>query len=375
MFAQFAGTSVWFATNAVLPEIEAALGLGDATAWLTGAVQVGFIAGTALLSLTGLADRFSPRWIFFLACGLAAAANAATLGASGLGGLVAARLICGAALAGIYPIGMKVAAGWYREGLGAALGWLVGALVLGTAFPHLLRGITAALHWTAVVVGTSALALLGGVVLAALVPDGPHLKPSPGLELRCVPKLWALPAYRASALGYFGHMWELYTLWALLPALIVAHTELAASLTTGAVIGVGALGCVGGGYLSARIGSASVARWQLGVSALCCLLAPAIWAWASAAITVGFLFVWGVAVVGDSPQLSALTARAAPPALIGTGLALATTVGFSITVVSLQVAGQVPLAWVSWVLLPGPLLGLVACGTLITEDSHHADAA
>jgi len=344
----------------VLPEIEAALGLGDATAWLTGAVQLGFIAGTALMSLTGLADRFSPRLIFLLACGLAAAANLAVLGADGLGGLVAARLVCGAALAGIYPIGMKIAAGWYRAGLGAALGWLVGALVLGTAFPHLLRGLSGDLPWTAVVLSTSGLALLGGVALAALVPDGPHLKPSPGLDLRCIAKLWALPAYRASALGYFGHMWELYTLWALLPALILTHTAFPPSLTAGAVIAAGALGCIGGGYLSTRTGSASVARWQLGASALCCLVAPAVWAWAPPGLTLAFLVTWGVTVVGDSPQFSALTARAADPSLVGTGLALATTVGFALTIVSLQVAAAAPLALVSWVLLPGPLLGLIA---------------
>ncbi len=163
VFAQFAGTSIWFATNAVIGDLESALGLQGTVAWLTGAVQLGFIAGTTILSLTSLADRISPRWIFLASCAGAAIANLATLGASGLPGLLGARLACGVALAGVYPIGMKVAAGWYRDGLGAALGWLVGALVLGTAFPHLLRSLTAELPWAVVITGTSGLALAGGV--------------------------------------------------------------------------------------------------------------------------------------------------------------------------------------------------------------------
>jgi len=360
VLAQFAGTSVWFATNAVIPDLERELGLSGTTSWLTGAVQLGFIAGTAMMSLTGLADRFSPRWVFLAGCVLAGLCNLSTLAASGLVGLVLARFACGAALAAVYPIGMKVAAGWVREGLGSALGWLVGALVLGTAFPHLLRGLAVGLPWASIVALTSVLSVGGGVLLAALVPDGPYLRPSAGFDLSAVPRLWAIPEYRAAALGYFGHMWELYTLWAVLPALAAAYLPMNPSLLSFSVIAVGAIGCGVGGMLSSRIGSAGVARVLLGISGLCCAAAPLLWTTAPVWLLVGFLLIWGVAVVGDSPQFSALSAQAAPPELIGTGLALATAVGFGLTVISLQVAALVPLQWVAWALLPGPLLGLWA---------------
>ncbi len=353
--AQFAGGSLWFAGNAVLPQLRAELGIDGGVSAITAAVQIGFIVGTALLAFSGLADRFAARAVFFTSAVVGATANAGVLFADTLEVLVACRFVVGVALAGIYPVGMRAAAGWYEDGLGRALGFLVGALVLGTALPH---GVGSALPWRWTLLTISALAVTGGVALLALVPDGPHVKKST-FDLRAIPKLIRIPAYRGAALGYFGHMWELYTFWAFLPALVALYGGLPVAETSFAVIASGALGCAGGGLLIPRLSSKTVARIQLTISGLCCLAltfalelpAPAF---------VAFLFVWGVTVVGDSPQYSAISARAAPPQLVGTGLALVTSVGFGLTVASIEIverAGDLRLALTA--LAIGPALGLI----------------
>ena len=193
--SQFAGTSLWFAGNAILPELEAHFGLGPgAVATITSAVQAGFITGTLVFAFLNLSDRISPRVLFLLCALLAAAANAAImlldLVAHPYPVLLALRFITGFFLAGVYPLGMKIAAGWYREGLGAALGYLVGALVLGTAFPHLVKGMGHGMSWAAVTASLSLLAVGGGVVMFALVPDGPHLAKGTRFDPRCHSSLW-----------------------------------------------------------------------------------------------------------------------------------------------------------------------------------------
>lgn len=362
VFAQFAGTSVWFATNAVIADLEASLGTTGLTVWLTSAVQVGFIVGSGLLAITRLADRVPTPKLFFVATLVAAASNAAVVWLD-VGGLLVARFVCGLALAGIYPVGMKAVAGWYQKGLGGALGWLVGALVLGTAFPHLLRASSTGAPLQAVIMGTSALAVLGGLIVRVAVPPGPYQSTSPAPELGAVFGLGRNPEYRAAALGYFGHMWELYTLWAVLPAFfaafVFAEPGIVSALTFLAVA-VGAVGCVAGGLLANRWGSRRVASAALLASAACCALAPFVFQGVPAVGVGLFLLFWGLAAVADSPQLSTLTAQGAPGALRGTGLALATAIGFGLTVVSLAVVAWVPLTYVPWMLLPGPLGGLLA---------------
>ncbi len=382
VLSQFAGTSLWFAGNAVLADLQQDWGLGaDAVGYLTSAVQLGFIGGTLTFAFFAVADRFSPRRVFLL-CALAGAlANAAVLFVGREAAtLVALRFATGFFLAGVYPVGMKIAAGWYRADLGRAIGFLVAALVLGTAFPHLVRGLGQQWPWTAVMLSVSALAALGGVLMYVLVPDGPHLTRGAAFDPRALAAIFASRQFRCSAFGYFGHMWELYTFWAFVPMLLAAH--LAAppdvSLWSFAVIAVGAVGCAGGGLVSLRAGSARVAFAQLSVSGLCCLLSPLAFA-APTPVFLAFLLLWGVTVVGDSPQFSTLNALTAPPALVGSALTIANCIGFSITIVSIQLttylSASLEPAYLLMPLAVGPALGLVALAPLLRGRADAAPGA
>ena len=377
--SQFAGTSLWFAGNALLADLQRDLFLGaNAVATITSAVQLGFIAGTLVFAFANVSDRFSPRAVFLACAGLAAAANAAIVLLPGsthaYAGLLAMRFATGFFLAGIYPVGMKIAAGWYREGLGGALGYLVGALVLGTAFPHLLRGLGQSLAWAQLTLWLSAIALGGGLAMYALVPDGPHLARGTRFDPKAIRAIFASRELRASAFGYFGHMWELYTLWAMIPMMVAAYAALHGmpALNVGAwsfaFIAAGAVGCVGGGMLSRRIGSAPVAFAQLSLSGTCCLISPLafLMPWPAFA---AFMAAWGAFVVGDSPQFSALTAATAPKAFVGSALTIVNCIGFGLTVPSIALATALaealPARWWFVPVAIGPLLGLVAFRPLL----------
>ncbi len=366
VLSQFAGGSLWFAGNAVIGELQLALGLPDAAlGWITSAVQLGFIAGTLGFAFFAVSDLASPRLVFLLCALAGAAANAASYAlAQGLGSLLVLRFATGFFLAGIYPVGMKIAAGWYRDDLGKALGFLVGALVLGTAFPHLLKGLGAALPAQQVMLGVSALALAGGAAMFALVPDGPYLLRGARFDPRALAAVFGTSRFRASAFGYFGHMWELYAFWAFVPLVIAAHgAQLAVPLWTFAVIAVGALGCVAGGLVSLRAGSARVAFGQLSASGICCLLSPLVFH-APTALFLAFLLFWGIVVAGDSPQFSALNAAYAPRELVGSALTIANCIGFAITIGSIELlnaaAGSLGPQWLFVLLAPGPVFGLAA---------------
>lgn len=376
VLSQFTGTSLWFAGNAVAPDLQLHLSLVErGIGHITSAVQLGFIAGTLLFAALALSDRFSPRRVF-LACSLAgAASNLLVIFADGLGSLLAARFVTGFFLAGIYPVGMKIAASWYEEGLGRALGYLTGALVIGTAIPHLLRGAGASLPWEGVIYAVSALAAAGGLAMAWLVPDGPHLPRGSRFDPRALAVIFRSREYRASAFGYFGHMWELYALWAFVPYWLAAYAasrsiEWNASVGAFAFIASGAAGCVLGGIASRRVGSARVAALQLTISGLCCLVAPLAFD-APPVLFLAFLLAWGVTVVGDSPQLSALNAAHAPRAWVGSALTIANAIGFSLTIVSIQLVDRLlPLLgprYAFWLLLPGPLFGLLMLRPLVAS--------
>jgi predicted MFS family arabinose efflux permease len=374
--SQLAGTSLWFAANAVLPDLQAQLGLPPgALGHMTAAVQLGFIAGTLLFAVLAISDRYSPR-VIFLGCALLGAVfNAATYLAGGsLALLMAARFAVGFFLAGIYPVGMKIASGWYRDDLGKALGYLVGALVLGIALPHLIRGLGQSLAWEAVVLSVSGIAAAGGLLMYALVPDGPLLVPGKRFKPTALATVFRSRGFRASSFGYFGHQWEIYAFWAFVPAALAAYAEQAdwaafdVSLLSFGVIAIGSVGCIAGGYLSLRLGSSRVAFAQLAASGLCCLLSPLLFHAAPLAF-VGFLLVWGIVVVGDSPQFSALNARHAPADQVGSALTIVNCAGFAITIVSIQLlneaADTLPMQWLFLLLLPGPLLGLWALRPLL----------
>jgi MFS family permease len=363
--SQFAGTSLWFAINAVMGDLQAQAALPDTAAgWLTAAVQLGFIAGTFAFALLAIADRFSPRLVF-LVCTLigAALALATALLPPSFGSLFVLRFATGVCLAGIYPVGMKIAAGWYAQGLGWALGVLVGALILGTALPFGLRALGAHWPWQAVMVCVAAIAAAGGLLMAAAVPDGPHLAPAARIAPRALLVIWRDARVRASAFGYFGHMGELYAFYVLLPA-IVAQRFADGATASGwvfATIAIGLVSCVAGGALARRVGGARVAAAQLACSGLCGLAAP----WlldAPFAVWAAWLLLWGATVSGDSPQFSALTAVNAPRETVGSVLTFVNAIGFSISVATIALfaalATHWPLVWVLPALAIGPAIGL-----------------
>ena len=371
VLSQFAGTSIWFSGNAVLGELTRAWSTtAPLSGWVTGAVQLGFIAGTLVFALLSIADRHSPRKVFLLCAAAGALANLVTvIAGANLTGLLVLRFATGFFLAGIYPVGMKIAAGWYAKGLGSALGFLIGALVLGTAFPHLLKGSLEAFPWQTVMAVSSGVCLLGGLLMALLVPDGPYLAQAPPFDPQAVATLFRHRQLRAAATGYFGHMWELYTLWAFVPLFLGAWASQRPDVTLNvpawsfAIIGIGGLGCAAGGLLSVRYGSARVAAVQLALSGACCLLSPLVFT-VSPLPFLAFMLLWGTTVVGDSPQFSTIVARTAPTELVGSALTLVNCIGFSITVVSLALlqwlATLLPVQYLLLVLALGPIVGLVS---------------
>jgi len=374
VLSQLAGTSLWFAINAVMPELQRDWQLpAAAVGTLTSAVQAGFIAGTLVFALLAIADRHSPRQVFFF-CSLAGAAcNAAGALLSGqFEALLVLRFATGFFLAGIYPVGMKIAAGWYTKGLGAALGLLIGALVLGTAAPHGLRALGEHWPWQAVMWAVSLIAAAGGVLMMALVPDSPSLPRAARIRPLALAVIWTDRKVRASACGYFGHMWELYALWVLVPLIIA--TRLPASQVAAAsfaVIGAGAVGCAVGGMLVRRFGSAHVAAAQLAVSGLCCVLAPLLLV-APLPVFAAWMLLWGITVVGDSPQFSTLTALNSPRDSVGSVLTFVNSIGFAISIVSIDLFARAAQQWPLAMLLPwlaiGPALGLWSMRPLLRGE-------
>lgn len=368
--AQLFGTSLWFSANSVAPDLMHAWGIGvSGIGLLTNAVQLGFILGTLTFSLSGLADRFPASAIFVVCAVMGATFNAGfALMSQGLLTGTIFRFLVGICLAGIYPIGMKLVVSWAPTRTGSALAYLVGMLTLGTALPQGVRFFGAHWNWQVVILASSGLAL-AGALLILLLGDGPHLALRPrGSPMReGVLAAFRSRNLRAAALGYFGHMWELYTFWTLVPVIVATavHTRLPQLSVPGlafVIIAVGSLGCIIGGAMSRKIGSVPVATLALTISGICCLVVAAGWRQLSPQIVIVVLLVWGAAVVADSPQFSALSAQASPSDLVGSVLAIQNSIGFAITIASIALAtslvGRVGLR-VTWLLLPGPILGLI----------------
>lgn len=370
VLAQLFGTSLWFSANSAADDLIRQWGITAADlGTLTNAVQLGFIIGTLVFAISGLADRYPASRIFAVCAVLGALANAAfALLADGMDAGVPLRFAVGLCLAGVYPLGMKLVVSWVPERAGAALARLVGMLTLGTALPHGIRLAGTGWSWSATILVSSGLALLAAALILRL-GDGPHLKrrhDAPPLRLGRVFHTFSIGDFRASAFGYFGHQWELYAFWTLTPALVViaglaAPGSPALSGYAFAIIGIGALGCLAGGWCSQRFGSARVAATALAISALCCAVFPLTLngpAW----LLMTLMLIWGSAVVADSPHFSALSARACPPEIVGSALAFQNAIGFAITMGSIHLGTAWVGDWqgeIAWLLLPGPLLGLI----------------
>lgn len=376
ILAQLFGTSLWFAANGAAGDLMRAWHLTAADiGLLTNAVQLGFIIGTLTFSLSGLADRFSASRIFAVCAVSGAILNAMfAFGAHGLQAGLPLRFAIGICLAGIYPLSMKLIVSWVPDRAGNALSQLIGMQTIGVALPYGVRAVGASWPWQPSMLVSSGLALIAAAMIWRL-GDGPHLVRTAGarsLDIRRLLSIFAIPNFRAAALGYFGHMWELYAFWTLIPTFIVvsgiaSQSTAALSGWSFAVTAAGAIGCMVGGLWSKRIGSARVAAVALGMSALCCALFPLSGAWGTSA-KILLLLAWGISVVADSPHFSALSAKACPPEMVGSALAFQNAIGFAITMVSIQIGVGVVENWgstVAWLLLPGPLLGLMGLRRLI----------
>lgn len=376
IIAQLFGTSLWFTVNGAAGDLMQAWNLTTADiGLLTNAVQLGFIVGTLSFSLSGLADRFAASRIFAACAVTGAILNALfTFGAHGLHAGLPLRFAIGFCLAGVYPLSMKLIVSWVPDKAGNALSQLIGMQTIGVALPYGVRAVGANWPWQPSMLVSSALALIAAAMIWRL-GDGPHLARianARALDARRLLSIFAIPNFRSAAVGYFGHMWELYAFWTLVPTLIViagiaSPSTSALSGWAFAVTAVGSIGCMAGGLWSRRIGSARVAAAALGVSALCCALFPLSGAWGIAAKVV-LLLAWGISVVADSPHFSALSAKACPPEMVGSALAFQNAIGFAITMISIQIGVGTVGHWgsaIAWLLLPGPLLGLLGLRRLI----------
>lgn len=369
VLAQFCCTSLWFASNAIMQDLVVAFGLPEtATGILTSAVQLGFISGTLLFAILTITDRYAPSKVFFYCALLGSLSNLALIWeAHGLTSLLVARYATGFFLAGIYPVGMKIAADYYDKGLGTSLGYLVGALVLGTSFPHYLKNFEEALPWTWVVMITSLIAALGGILLWSTVPNGPYRKPSQSLHWDAFITVFRKPSFRQAAFGYFGHMWELYAFWAFVPFIIIAFNQLHAVQISVPIwcfitIGIGSLSCVASGYISMKIGAKNTATYALLASAICCLLLPVVVLLGNVLVFLVFLIFWGMVVIADSPMFSTLVAKNAIPEFKGTALTIVNCIGFAITIASIQLLTflitKTDSIAIYTVLVVGPIFGL-----------------
>ena len=379
VFSQFAGTSLWFAGNAIVADLQTAMNVGiDDTGIITSAIQLGFICGTFSFAILSLSDRFSPKKLFLICSVLGAISNLLIyFVAYNLFSLLVLRFITGFFLTGIYPIGMKIAAGWYKKGLGNAIGLLVGALVLGTALPHLLKSIGGSLPWGQVIFSVSVISLIGGVVMYLFVPDGPYIASGTKFNPKAIITLFKKKDFRTSALGYFGHMWELYTFWALVPIILIYYVEINQVefnifFWSFIILASGSVGCILGGIISKKVGSAKVALIQLFCSGCCCLISPIMFN-SSSFVFLSFLIFWGITVSGDSPQFSTIIALSAPKDLVGSGLTLVNSIGFAITILSLwfvyQFLGILDENYIMMLLAIGPIAGLFSMKPLFKTQT------
>lgn len=402
--AELLAMSLWFTGTAVLPQLEREwrLGLGAAS-WLTISVQLGFVTGALLAAVFNLADVFSAPRIFVISALLAATANAlfATFSLH-VAFALTCRFLTGAFLAGVYPTGMKILAGWFRQGRGLALGILIAALTIGSATPHALLAwrdyLLANIPWQHIVLASSGLAILAAVIVALGVREGPYAAPQPPFHFSQIGEALKNRRLRLANLGYLGHMWELYSMWGWISLLLAAAASRSErtvpasfiELATFLVIAIGAVGCVWAGLASdilagadvnsaaVRIRSrANVTIIAMAASAVCCLLAALLFNHLSLLIVVAL--IWGVAVIADSAQFSAIVSEVSDQRYVGTALTTQTALGFLLTTISLRamayVAANYGWRWAAASLAIGPVLGVAAMVRLKRASAEQAAAA
>ena len=369
--AEVLALATWFSATATLPALTRDWSLSTSEgAWLSAAVPAGFVAGSLAAAVLNVPDRFEPGRVIAASALGAAAANLLLLAADGLALAAPARLATGVALAAVYPPGMKLVTTWFRRARGLAIGVVVGCLTLGSAVPHLVRGLTE-LDWRGTVVATSALALVAAL-LAVRVPQGPHAAPAPPVDLR-----WGLRALRdrplrLATVGYLGHMWELYALWSWMAAFAAVSLAQGGTSAGRAAVGgiafagiglAGLAGAVAGGWLADRVGRTALTSGALAVSGACCLASPLVFG-GPPALLLGVLLVWGAAVIADSAQFSAAATELAEPRFSGSALALQVALGFALTILSIRlvplVVDAVGWRWAFVPLVAGPVAGAVA---------------
>ena len=372
--AELGALSLWFSATAIIPSLRTPWMDDAAKAWLSMAVTLGFVVGTAVSAVLTLADWLGARRLFVICAVFGAIANAALLVTiESLPAVLACRFVTGLAMAGTYPPGMKLAASWFVRHRGFAVGTLVGALTFGGAAPHLLNFL-GGLAWPRVIVATSLASLAGAVVMAWLVRDGPHAQARAAFDPRCVGALVRNRGVLLANLGYFGHMWELYAMWSWIGLYFVeaftragvAAAPRMSSLVTAAVIAAGGVSCIVAGTVADRIGRTATTMLVMVASGSCAAVIGL--AFATPLLLMVVALVWGFTIVADSAQFSTSVSELAPREYIGTALSLQTCVGFTLTLLSTRLvpvmAGEWGWAWAFAFLAPGPFLGTLAMWTL-----------
>jgi MFS family permease len=334
-------------------------------------VQGGFVCGTLFTAFFNLPDVLNARWLFALGCLVGAIANASITVVDSATSAVTLRVATGVALAWVYPPGMKIAASWFEHQRGAALGILVGALTLGSAFPHLLAALAVSVPWRTLMLTASACAIAGGLIILLVVHDGPYLSTTAPFDPYAVGRVFSNRRVRLATLGYLGHMWELYAMWTWIATFAAASLMAASgSLVAFVAIASGAIGCVGSGFIADRLGKARVAGWAMIVSAGCSALAGFTFG-AAPWVLFALAAIWGVAVVADSALFSALVAEYSSRDYVGTALTLQMCTGFLVTMVTIRLvpvmSSTIGWRWAFLLLVPGPMLGTLAMLRLTRE--------